>query len=81
MILALLQVFEASVCGRDLEPCQAEPICEGRMKTGIEPDMTLESQEEARESENLLKTGLRTGRQALMTPSRASRQVKRAMRE
>lgn len=57
-----------------------EPICEGRMKIGIEPDMTLDSQEEARESENLLKMGLRTGRQAFMTPRRASRQVKRAIR-
>lgn len=30
---------------------------------------------------NFLKTGLRTGRQALMTPRRASREVRRAMME
>ncbi len=50
------------------------------MKMGMVPDMTLDSHDDAGESENFLKTGLRTGRQALMTPRRASRQVKRAMR-
>lgn len=58
-----------------------EPIWLGRMKMGIVPDMTDESQAEAPESPSLLKMGLRTGRQALMTPRRASRQVKRARRE
>ena len=45
------------------------------------PDMTEESHSDAVESPNLLKMGFRTGRQALMTPRRASRQVKRASRE
>lgn len=49
------------------------------MKMGIEPDITLVSHEEARLSDILLKIGLRTGRQALMTPRRASRQVNRAI--
>lgn len=47
---------------------------------GIVPDMTDESQADALESLSLLKMGLRTGRQALMTPRRASRPVKRAIR-
>ena len=45
------------------------------------PDMTEDSQAEAGESPSLLKMGLRTGRQALITPRRASRHVKRARRE
>lgn len=48
---------------------------------GIVPDMTDEIQADALESPSLLKMGFRTGRQALMTPSRASRQVKRASKE
>lgn len=48
---------------------------------GMVPDMTDESHAELLESPNLLKMGLRTGRQALITPRSASRQVKRAMRE
>ena len=51
------------------------------MKIGMEPDMTLDSHEEAGESKNLLKMGFRTGRQALMTPKRASRHVRKAIRE
>ena len=58
-----------------------EPNWLRRMKMGMVPDMTEEIQAEAVESPSLLKTGLRTGRQALMTPRRASRQVKRATRE
>lgn len=58
-----------------------EPIWFGRMKMGMVPDMTDESHAELLESPNLLKMGLRTGRQALITPRSASRQVKRAMRE
>lgn len=58
-----------------------EPIWLGRMKMGILPDMTEESHAEALESPNLMKIGLRTGRQALMTPRRASRPVKRAISE
>lgn len=51
------------------------------MKMGMDPDMTEEIQAEAEESPILLTIGLRTGRQALMTPRRASKQVKRAMSE
>ena len=51
------------------------------MKMAMVPDMTEEIQPEAVESLTLLKMGLRTGRQALMTPRRASRHVKRARRE
>lgn len=58
-----------------------EPIWLGRMKMGMVPDMTEESHAEPLESPNLLKMGLRTGRQALMTPRSASRQVKRERRE
>ena len=52
-----------------------------RMKMGTVPDITEEIQAEALESPNLLKMGLRTGRQALITPRRVSRHVKRARRE
>lgn len=55
-----------------------ESIWLGRMKIGIFPDMTEESQAEALESPNLLQIGFRTGRQAFITPRRASRHVKRA---
>ena len=51
------------------------------MKMGMEPDMTEESQFEGLEAMIFVKTGLRTGRQALMTPRRASRAAKREMRE
>ena len=51
------------------------------MKMGIVPDMTEESHAEVLESPNLLTTGLRTGRQALMTPRSASRLVKSARSE
>ena len=51
------------------------------MKMGIEPDMTEESQLEGLEATTFVKTGLRTGRQALMTPRRASRQASRDTRE
>ena len=51
------------------------------MKTGMEPDMTEESQFEGLEAMTFVKTGLRTGRQALMTPRRASRQARRETRE
>ena len=57
------------------------PAWLGRMKMGMDPDMTEDSQAEAVESPSLLRMGLRTGRQALMTPRRASRQVNRARRE
>ena len=57
------------------------PAWLGRMKMGMVPDMTEDSQAEAVESANLLRMGLRTGRQALMTPRRASRHVNRASRE
>ena len=58
-----------------------EPNWLRRMKMGMVPDMTEEIQAEAVESPNFLKMGLRTGRQALVTPRRASRHVKRARRE
>ena len=58
-----------------------EPNWLRRMKMGMVPDMTEEIQPEAVESLSFLKTGLRTGRHALMTPRRASRHVKRARRE
>lgn len=51
------------------------------MKTGMEPDMTEESQFEGLEAMSFVKTGLRTGRQALMTPRRASRPAKRETSE
>ena len=57
------------------------PTWLGRMKMGMVPDITEDSQAEAVESPSLLKMGLRTGRQALMTPRRASRHVNRARRE
>lgn len=44
------------------------------------PDMTEESHSDAVESPNLLTMGFRTGRQALMTPRRASSEVSMAMR-
>ena len=52
-----------------------------RMKMAMVPDMTEEIQPEVVESPSFVKMGLRTGRQALMTPRRASRHVKRARRE
>lgn len=65
---------------REGEDFQVEPICDGRMKTGIEPDMTEESQLLALEVPNFVNIGFMTGRQALITPRRASRQVKSATR-
>ena len=51
------------------------------MNTGMKPDMTEESQLEGLEAMTFVKMGLRTGRQALMTPRRASRQARRETRE
>lgn len=48
---------------------------------GIEPDMTEESQFEGLEAMIFVKTGLRTGRQALMTPRMASIAARRERRE
>lgn len=50
-----------------------EPIFERRMNMGIDPDITEESQLLALEEPSLVKTGFMTGKQALMTPRRASR--------
>lgn len=51
------------------------------MNTGMEPDMTEESQLEGLEAMIFVKMGLRTGRQALMTPRTTSRQARRETRE
>lgn len=50
-----------------------EPNFKGRMNMGIDPDITEESQLLALEAASLVKTGFMTGKQALMTPRRASR--------
>ena len=48
---------------------------------GMEPDMMEESQFEGLEATTFVKTGLRTGRQALMIPRMASMQASRETRE
>ena len=57
---------------------QALPICEGRTKITMVPDVTLLSQVENFEEEIFMKTGFITGRQALTVPRRTSRLVNRA---